>query len=200
MNRDQLLRFAAAQGRFRTRFPDAKASLANSAGVLLGADWHHDYARPGIALYGGHPASGTGPNPMLPVVYLQARIIQVVRVDSPGYAGYGAAAAVREGMKLATVSMGYADGYLRALSGVDGRGGHGVLDGQLVPVVGRVSMDLITFDVTDVAQSAAQPGGFIEILGRHVTVDALAARAGTIGYEILTALGHRFHRRYLPAA
>ncbi|MDX2222675.1 MAG: alanine racemase [Rhodospirillaceae bacterium] len=200
MNRAQLIRFTAALARFRTRFPDAKASLANSAGVRLGPDWHHDYVRPGIALYGGHPAPGSGLNPMLPVAYLQARIIQVARVDSPGHAGYGAAAAVREGMKLATVSMGYADGYLRALSGMDGRGGAGRLDGQTVPVVGRVSMDLITFDVTNVAESAAQPGGFIEVLGRHVTVDDLAARAGTIGYEILTALGNRFHRRYLPAA
>ena len=195
MNRAQLAHFIPSLARFRTRFPDAKGSLANSAGVLLGPEWHFDYARPGIALYGGQPHLGHGRNPMLPVVYVKARIIQVRRVDTPGYVGYGAAADVAEGAKLATVSMGYADGYLRAL----GHRGTGLLDGIPVPVTGRVSMDLITFDVTNVPESASHPGAFIDILGTHMTIDDLAAKAGTIGYEILTALGRRFHRRYLPA-
>jgi alanine racemase len=194
MNRKQRERFAERLAEFRTRFPDARGSLANSAGILLGEAFHFDYARPGIALYGGNPFA-TGTNPMLPVAYLKARITQVRRVDTPGVVGYGAAARVGEGTKLATVSMGYADGFLRSL----GQRGHGILDGIKVPVVGRVSMDLITFDVSNVAESAAQAGGFIEILGATHPVDALAAEAGTSAYEILTALGDRFHRRYLPA-
>lgn len=194
MNRAQLNAFIAALARFRTRFPETRGSIANSAGILLGPDWHFDYARPGIALYGSNPTN-RAPNPMLPVAYLKARIIQVARVDTPGTVGYGAAAKVAEGTKLATVSMGYADGYLRSLSDR----GHGILDGLKVPVVGRISMDLITFDVSNVSDSAARPGNFIDILNATLTVDELAAKAGTIGYEILTDLGQRFHRRYLPA-
>jgi alanine racemase len=192
MNKAQLERFRAMLGAFRARFPDAKASLANSSGVFLGHDWHFDYARPGAALYGVNPVPGQ-PNPMLPVVNLKARIIQVRRVDTPGHVGYGAAAQVREGAKLATVSMGYADGYLRSL----GASGVAVLDGIKVPVMGRVSMDLITFDVTNVPDSATQPGNFVDIISHAVTIDDVARAAGTIGYEILTSLGHRFHRRYL---
>ncbi|MBL8630918.1 MAG: alanine racemase [Rhodospirillaceae bacterium] len=195
MNRQQLDRFRGFKDQFRTRFPDAKGTLANSSGLFLGPEWHFDYARPGVALYGVNPTPGQ-PNPMLPVVNLRARIIQVHRVDSPGHVGYGAAASVPEGAKIATVSMGYADGYLRSLSSV----GVGVLDGIKVPVLGRVSMDLITFDVSNVPDSAAQVGGFIDILSNVVTVDDVAKAAGTIGYEILTSLGTRFHRRYLAAS
>lgn len=194
MNRAQLERFRTLFDAFRTRFPDAKGSLANSSGVFLGSDWHFDYARPGVALYGVNPVR-PAPNPMLPVVNLKARIIQVRRVDSPGSVGYGAAASVPQGAKIATVSMGYADGYLRSL----GSAGYGILDGLKVPVMGRISMDLTTFDVSNVPDSAAQPGGFIDIISNAVTVDDVAQAAGTIGYEILTALGSRFHRRYLPA-
>ncbi|MBL8644610.1 MAG: alanine racemase [Rhodospirillaceae bacterium] len=194
MNRAQLGRFRAMRDTFRTRFPDAKASLANSSGIFLGPEWHFDYARPGAALYGVNPTP-KAPNPMLPVVNLKARIIQVRRVDSPGHVGYGAAAHVQEGAKIATVSMGYADGYLRSLSAV----GLGVLDGLKVPLLGRVSMDLMTFDVSNVPDSAAQPGAFIDIISNVVTVDDVAKAAGTIGYEILTSLGSRFHRRYITA-
>ena len=194
MNRAQLVLFRTMLGAFRTRFPDAKASLANSGGVVLGHDWHFDYARPGVALYGVNPMHSGG-QPMLPVVNLKARIIQVRRVDTPGRVGYGADASVREGAKIATVSMGYADGYLRAL----GSSGVGVLDGIKVPVLGRVSMDLTTYDVSNVPDSATLPGGFIDIISHVVTVNDMAKAAGTIGYEILTSLGNRFHRRYLPA-
>jgi alanine racemase len=194
MNRAQLGRFRTLKDAFRTRFPDAKASLANSSGMFLGPDWHFDYARPGVALYGVNPTPDAA-NPMLPVVNLKARIIQVRRVDSSGHVGYGAAASVAEGAKIATVSMGYADGYLRSLSNA----GVGVLDGIKVPVLGRVSMDLITFDVSNVPESAAQPGAFIDVISHMVTVDDVAKAAGTIGYEILTSLGSRYHRRYLTA-
>lgn len=194
LNKRQLERFREMLATFRTRFPDAKGSLANSSGIFLGPDWQCDYVRPGVALYGVNPTPAA-PNPMLPVVNLKARIIQVRRVDSHGTVGYGAAASAPEGAKIATVSMGYADGYLRSL----GAAGVGVLDGIKVPVLGRVSMDLTTFDVSNVPESAAHPGAFIDVISHVVTVDDVARAGGTIGYEILTSLGTRFHRRYITA-
>ncbi|TAL02540.1 MAG: alanine racemase [Rhodospirillaceae bacterium] len=195
LNRLQQERFASALATFRTKFGDAKGSLANSAGILLGPAWHYDFARPGIALYGAR-ATIDGPAwPTVPVVRLAARILQVRRVDAAAPVGYGATVQAPDGAKLATVSMGYADGLLRAAS----PGGSGVLDGFKVPILGRVSMDLTTFDVSLVPESSAVPGAFIEVIGAAHTVDDLAREAGTVGYEILTALGARFHRRYLPA-
>jgi alanine racemase len=198
MNRTQRERFASALETFRGRFPDAKGSLANSAGVLLGAGWTFDFARVGIALYGSSPtlATATSPAwPLVPVVRLEARILQVRRVDASSPVGYGAGALAPDGAKLATVSMGYADGFLRSASPK----AMGVIDGVRIPVIGRISMDLTTFDVSALPDSSLSPGTFIEIIGTHHTVDELARESGTVGYEILTALGQRFHRRYLPA-
>ncbi len=194
LNETQRLLFAEMLSVFRTRFPDAKASFTNSSGIFLDPAYHYDYARPGVALYGINPTPGA-PNPMLPVVRLFAKIIQVRRVDRAATVGYGATAAVPEGAKLATVSIGYADGLPRSW----GAGGHGFVDGIRCPVKGRVSMDLVIFDVSDVPDSGLHPGALIEIVGSHATVDDVAAAAGTIGYEILTSLGPRYHRRYLPA-
>jgi alanine racemase len=198
LNRLQRERFVSALASFRGRFADARGSLCNSAGMLLGAPWLFDIARPGIALYGSNPrrdAPGTAPWPVVPVVRLLARILQVRRVDAAAPVGYGATVQAPDGAKLATVAMGYADGLFRAAS----PGGHGLLDGQTVPILGRISMDLTIFDVSQVPDSAAQAGGFIELIGSHHTVDDLAREAGTVGYEVLAALGRRFHRRYLPA-
>jgi len=195
LNRTQQERFASALALFRLKFGDAKGSLANSAGILLGAPWHYDFARPGIGLYGSRPTLEEKPWQPVPVVRLMARIIQVHRVDAAAPVGYGATVQAPDGAKLATVSMGYADGLLRATS----PGGFGVLDGFKVPIMGRVSMDLTTFDVSQVPESSAIPGALIEIIGTQHTVDDLAREAKTVGYEILTALGTRFHRRYLPA-
>jgi len=195
LNRTQQERFASALALFRLKFGDAKGSLANSAGVLLGPAWHYDFARPGIALYGSRPTIEGPAWPVIPVVRLAARIIQVHRVDAAAPVGYGATVQAPDGTKLATVSIGYADGLLRAAS----PGGHGILDGFKVPVLGRISMDLTTFDVTQVPDSSAVPGAAIELIGLTHTVDDLAREAATVGYEILTSLGARFHRRYLPA-
>lgn len=194
INRLQHERFTSALSTFRLKFGDAKGSIANSSGIFLGAGFHADFARPGAALYGVNPTPGQ-PNPMIPVVRLQARILQVRRVDAASPVGYGATFLAPDGAKLATVSMGYADGLMRSWSGR----GHAHMDDIRVPVAGRVSMDMTTFDVSNVPDSSLIPGAMIDILGTRQTVDDLAREAGTVGYEVLTALGPRYHRRYLPA-
>ncbi|WP_207478470.1 alanine racemase [Arenibaculum pallidiluteum] len=189
LNADQAGRFRAALA----RLPGAPASLANSAGIFLGPDYHFDFVRPGCALYGINPTPGT-PNPMLPTIKLRARILQVRPVDSPMTVGYGATHTVVRAGKVATIATGYADGYSRSLSGA----GHVLVAGRPAPVIGRVSMDLITVDVTDVPEDAIRQGDFAELIGPHRTVDQVAAEAGTIGYEVMTSLGRRYWRRYLP--
>lgn len=188
MNAQQLALFQA----MRQRLPEANSSLANSSGIFLGGDYHFDFARPGAALYGVNPTPEKA-NPMRQVARLEGRIIQLRCVDSPGSVGYGATHAARPGQLLATVAVGYADGYFRALGGK----GFGYLGETQVKLVGRVSMDLTSFDISDASEVLARPGSFIELLGERVTVDALAGAAGTIGYEILTALGRRYHRVYV---
>jgi len=194
LNGLQRERFASALATFRLKFGDAKGSLAASSGIFLGPAYHYDFARPGVALYGVNPTP-EAPNPMIPVVRLQAKIIQVRRVDAAAPVGYGATYQAQDGAKLATVSMGYADGILRSW----GTAGHGFIDDIRVPVAGRVSMDLITFDVSNVPDSALGPGAVVDIIGTRQGVDDMASSAGTIGYEILTDLGERYFRRYLPA-
>lgn len=188
MNAAQLGAFAAA----RMRLPGGGASLANSGGIFLGADYHFDLVRPGAALYGLAPCAEAVPL-LRQVVALQGRILQVRDVDSPQTVGYGATHRIRRKGRLATVAAGYADGYLRSL----GNRGHGIVGGIRVPVVGRISMDLITFDVTEVPEPLVRPGAFVDLIGPGQTVDDLAAEAGTIGYEILTSLGPRYHRSYV---
>jgi len=187
-NREQLARFAEV----RRRLPMGKASFANSAGVFLSPDFHFDVARPGVALYGVAPIAGE-PNPMSPVVRLQAKIVQVRRVDTPETVGYGATRRIEGPGRIATVPVGYADGYLRSLS----NRGTGYIGDVPVPVVGRVSMDLITLDVTDVPENLARVGALVDMIGPSNPVDRVAAEAGTIGYEILTSLGARYHRVYV---
>lgn len=194
LNKVQLERFGSALSAFRTKFPDAKGSLTNSSGVFLGDAWHYDLARPGASLYGVAPQD-EAKNPMLPVVRLQAPVLQVRRVDSTQTVGYGATFQPADGAKLATISVGYADGFHRALS----NSGSAKLDGIAVPVAGIVSMDLLTFDISNVPDSAAVAGAMVDLISKDHTVDDVAREAGTIGYEILTSLGQRYARRYLPA-
>jgi len=192
-NRQQREAFEAALSLFRKRFPFVNGSLANSSGIFLGSSWHYDLVRPGAALFGINPQLAE-PNPMKPVVRLHAKIVQVRRVDLAGTVGYGATYPIRDGGKLATVSIGYADGFLSSLSS----SGTARLCGYIVPVAGRVSMDLLTFDVSDVPDHMVSPGTSIEIIDAWHTVDDLAREANTIGYEVLTALGTRYERRYIP--
>jgi alanine racemase len=192
MNRRQHAAFDA----LRARLPAAKASLANSGGVFLGADYHYDLVRPGIALYGGRALEGRD-NPMRWVVQLQARILQVRDVAAGETVGYGGTYTCHRQSRIATLACGYADGFLRAISRVgQASGAVGFLGAHPVPIVGRVSMDLITVDVTGVPDNLAQRGAWVEVLGARTTVDDLTDRAGTIGYELLTRLGKRVHRIY----
>jgi len=188
----------------RQRFEDARTlltpvvgtdvtwSLANSSGIFLGAPWHFGLARSGAALYGINPTPG-GPNPMRPVVQLRGKILQVQHVDSPQTVGYGAAHVVTGPARVATVAVGYADGYLRSGSGR----AHACLGEFRVPIIGRVSMDMITLDITSVPDDVARPGVQVDLIGDHYPVDSLAADAGTIGYEVLTSLGNRYQRTYI---
>lgn len=176
----------------RRRLPSAPASLANSSGVFLGAAYHFDLVRPGAALYGVNPTPGR-PNPMRPVVRLQGKVVQIREVEAGRGVGYGLSWTAPGPTRLATVSVGYADGYLRSLSGR----GVAWLDGTALPLAGRVSMDTITLDVSAVPEAAIGPGTLVDLLSPQHGVDAAAERAGTIGYEILTSLGRRYARRYL---
>lgn len=186
--------------RLRGMLPSAPASLANSGGVFLGPGYHYDLVRPGIALYGGR-ASEHASNPMEWVVQLQARILQVRDVPEGATVGYGATYRCDRPTRVATIASGYADGFLRAISRKDrASGAVGFLGPHPVPVIGRVSMDLITVDVTDVPRDIAVRGAWVEILGARTTIDDLTDRAGTIGYELLTRLGRRVHRDYQMGA
>jgi alanine racemase len=187
LNDLQLTRFAA----IRERFDGLPASLAASSGIFLGREFHLDFVRPGAALYGINPQPGT-PNPMRQIVRLKGRILQVRELDAGEPVGYGAAHVMERPGRLATVAVGYADGWRRSLS----QRGSGCLGGKRLPLLGRVSMDLVVFDVSAADPSLARPGGFVELLDDQYGVDAMAADAGTIGYEILTALSRRSHRVY----
>jgi alanine racemase len=192
MNERQRLRFEA----MRAKLPPAPASLANSGGTFLGPAYHFDLVRPGIALYGGR-AHENKPNPMQPVVRLAARVLQVREVEPGTTVGYGATYTVQKPSRIATIAVGYADGFLRALSVSTGEAGPvGYIGDYPVPIVGRVSMDFITADVTSVPPELARRGAWVEVMGHRVTVDDLTDRAGTIGYELLTRLGQRVFRVY----
>jgi alanine racemase len=187
LNAEQVARFSAA----RARLPAAKASLANSSGIFLGPLGASDLARPGAALYGLNPMPGH-PNPMRCVVSLDAPILQVREIEAGETVGYNATWRAARPSRIATVAAGYADGYLRALSGR----GVALSRGRAVPMAGRVSMDLLTFDVTDAPE--AVPGATLRLMGPELPPDALAEAAGTNGYEILTALGRRYARAFAP--
>lgn len=170
----------------------APRSLAASSTIFLGPDYHFDLIRPGAALYGLNPVPGQA-NPMRPVVRLHGRILQVRDVDSPQTVGYGATHRFSAPGRVATVAFGYADGLFRAL----GNRGFGIVGGVKVPVVGRISMDLTTFDVSAVPPDQVHAGAMVELIGPDHDCDQLAAEAGTIGYEVLTALGRRYLRDYV---
>ncbi|SDF59991.1 alanine racemase [Limimonas halophila] len=185
---------SAQLARFRTaaqRLPAGPRSLANSSGVFLGRAYHFDLVRPGAALYGINPTPGR-PSPVRPVVRLRGRVLQVRQIDRYRGVGYGSTYRASRPTRVATVGVGYGDGYPIAVS----NRGVAVAAGRRVPVAGRVSMDSLTLDITDIPHDSLAPGDFVDLLDDTHDVDALAAEAGTIGYEILTGLGARLHRSY----
>lgn len=188
MNRQQLQAFTA----LRAQLPGCGASLANSSGIFLGPDFHFDLARPGAALYGVAPVAGQD-NPMQAVAHLQGRIIQTREIAGGTGVGYSLTWRSARSSRIATVAVGYADGWLRSLS----NRGVAHIGGIAAPMVGNVSMDTITLDVSDVPLALLYPGALVDLISAQNTVDQVAERAATIGYEILTSLGLRFEREYL---
>ena len=186
LNAEQAARFDRAC----SVLPKFKRSFANSSGLFLGADYASDLARPGCALYGINPTPGL-PNPLRQVLRLEAPVLQIREIPAGASVGYGASFMAARPSRIATIAVGYADGYLRSLSGQGGAAYRGLM----LPLVGRVSMDLITLDVTDVP--GLVPGDAVTLIGGAApSPDDLAARADTIGYEILTSLGARYRRAY----
>jgi alanine racemase len=177
-------------------FSGVPASLSNSSGVFLGASFQFDLVRPGAALYGVNPTPEAD-NPMQAVVDLKARIVQIRNVEKGESVGYGGTWTARRPTRLAIVAAGYADGYFRAGGSNDGtRGAEAVIAGKRCPVAGRISMDLMAVDVTDLDKNAARRGHMATLIGEGITVDELAHHFGTIGYEVLTSLGRRYARVY----
>jgi alanine racemase len=176
----------------RMMYRGITASLANSSGIFLGPATHCDMVRPGVALYGANPTPGSE-SPMRPVVELKGRIVQVRAVARGASVGYGATWTATRPAKIAIVAVGYADGYLRATSAAEAAA---FVAGRRCPIAGRISMDLLAIDVTDVPENVVRRGDFATLLGEGIGVDALAQWSGTISYEVLTHLGSRFTRIY----
>ena len=187
----QVQQFSAATAHLRRQFPAARVSISNSAAALSGGVGE-DLVRAGIGMYGGNPFSGV-PNPMQPVVGLHAPVLQLRQVPAGTEVGYGATFVTQGVTRLATVGVGYADGLPRLLS----NNGAAIVQGQRVPIVGRVSMDLVQLDVTALGENIAE-GDMVEFLGSTITVEDLAQQAQTLGYEILTGLdaARRLQRHY----
>jgi alanine racemase len=183
----------------RMLYSGIPASLANSSGIFLGDTTHYDLARPGAALYGVNPTPGK-PNPMQSVVELTGRILQIRNVERDATVGYGATWTAKRPSRLAVVALGYADGLVRAGGGSDERpGGAAIIAGNRCPIVGRISMDLLCADITDIPAGTVHRGDHATLIGGDIGVDEVAAAAGTIGYEILTRLGPRCHLVYRGA-
>lgn len=189
-NGDQLEAFELAS----RLFPDTPLCFANSGGLFLGAEYHADLCRPGIALYGGAPHVDR-PNPMQPVIGLDLTVVQTRIVPAGTRIGYGGTVVTEAPKRLATLSAGYADGLPRRL----GDRGAVFFNGVRLPFIGRVSMDSIIVDIDALPEGALKAGDFVELIGPHQSLDELAAAAGTIAYEILTQLGPRYHRYLIPA-
>ncbi len=195
LNAAQIRLFHELRGMFR----GVPASLANSAAIFLGDSTHCELIRPGAALYGINPMPGR-PNPMQNVVELSGRVLQIRSVSRGETVGYGATWTAKRPSRLAIAALGYADGLPRAASGIERmQGGTAMLGGWLCPFVGRISMDLICIDITDLADGVVRRGDAATFIGGRISVDEVAAAAGTIGYEILTHLGPRCHVVYRDA-
>jgi alanine racemase len=192
LNQQQLSVFRLAAKKITNYFPGVSLSLSNSSAIFLDNQFHFDLCRPGIALYGGSPVSShaaIGKNPMKQVASLSLPIMQIKMIKKGQSVGYGHTYTANKDMQLAVVFGGYADGILRSLSGR----GFAWCNGVSIPMVGRVSMDSIFFDVTELNEKPDS----VQIFNSNECLDSLAASAGTISYEILTSLGSRYQRQYI---
>jgi alanine racemase len=194
MNTEQIGRFETLGAALKATFPAARASMANSAGCFLGPTASFDLTRPGLSLYGGAPWADRS-IAMEAVAILEAPILQVRDLAPGERVGYGADHVVTRPTRAATIAAGYADGFLRAGGGL----GYGVLAGRRATILGRVSMDLMTLDVTDHGDDA-HVGALVELLGPHALLDDQAEAAGTAAYELLVRLGPRSERRFIGAS
>ena len=175
------------------QFPGVPRSIDNSGGAMTSDVTHGDIVRAGIALYGGAPHGQ--PNPMHAVVALDAYIVQLRTVEAGAGVGYGLTHCCDRTARIATVSVGYADGWPRHLS----NRGFAYIGGVRAPIVGRVSMDSLALDVTDVPDHLLYSAAPVELIGPHQSLDDVAAQPDTISSEILTRLGPRYAPTYLPA-
>lgn len=171
----------------RHRFPSAKASLADTGGIYLGAPYHYDIARPGKGLFGLYKAPT-----LTPCLKLFARVLQVRTAPQGESVGYGATHTLSRDSKLATLGIGFADGYDRRLSNK----GAAMIQGFKAPVVGRISMDYTVIDVTDVPESLYFTGAWVELVNDLFTLDHLAESIETISRELSTGFGSRLQRVY----
>lgn len=187
-NDEQRRRFDALAERLA---PGAPRSLANSGASLTDGGAYGDLVRPGIALYGGEPIDG-GRSGLKPVVALEARVIQVRTIAAGAGVGYGLTYVAPDQRRIATLGLGYADGWPRRLGGKAAA----VWRGQRLPIVGRISMDSMGIDITALPPGALTEGDFVELIGPAQSLQAVADLAETVTYEILTGLGSRFPRIY----
>ncbi len=178
----------------RSMFRGVTASLANSSGLFVDPSAYCDMVRPGVALYGVNPTPGKR-NAMRPVIDLKARIIQVRTVPRGATVGYDGAWTAKRASRIAIVAAGYGDGIFRAAAATDGNPGREVIVAdRRCRIVGRISMDLLAVDVTDTPEGTVRRGDLVTLIGGELSLDEVGIAAGTIGYEVLTNLGRRYHR------
>ncbi|NHN87121.1 alanine racemase [Acetobacter conturbans] len=175
--------------------PGLSVSLAASSGIFLGSDYHFSLVRPGAALYGIAPNAELAVNPLLPVLRLSARVLQIRTIGAGEGAGYGLTDRAQVPRRAAVVAIGYADGLTRHAAGE----GCAWFGSTRLPILGRVSMDSVIVDISDVPEQALTQDMLVDLIGPHYGVDDAAQAAGTIGYEVLTSLGRRFHRDYIAS-
>ena len=192
MTHAQYMSFKAITDSFAQQYDGLERSLSNSFGLFRDDLYHFDLARPGMAIYGLNPTPYAN-NPMQNVVDLRLRVIRTRLIQKDEYTGYGATYRFEKDTPIALLSSGYADGIFRSLSNK----GKVYWNGIACPIRGRVSMDMIVVDLSDVPEDQRpQSGDMMELIGPNQSADVLAEDAGTIGYEILTALGDRYERVY----
>jgi len=189
LNDIQLQQFKIAVSKMKAHFPNIKVSLANSSATFLSEDFHFDMVRVGAALYGINPQRDR-PNPLQSAIALKLSVLQIKTTESATTVGYGAVGKARAGTRLAVVAGGYADGIHRTLGGLP----KGMIGENIVSTVGRISMDSCVFDISSVAEDPE----YIEVINSQISIDRLIENNNFLGYEVLTSLGRRYLRHYLP--